>query len=50
MTTYDPEKKRAYYLKNRERIRQRQAEYRQGDDWNFYRRAYYAAKLAKGCK
>lgn len=39
------EKNRAYYLKNRERIRARQAEYRQGDDYKLYRKVYYAANF-----
>jgi hypothetical protein len=43
--TYDPNKKREYYLKNRDRIRAYQAEYRSGDEWNAIRRI--KDKLAK---
>jgi hypothetical protein len=36
--SYDPEKKRAYYLANRERIRLAQKVYRDNDEYRYVRR------------
>lgn len=45
--TYCPEKKRAYYLANRERIRAYQAAYRSGEEYNAVRRVKDALRSAK---